>query len=95
MQTDIGGIHMVQWQGCRLAPEQRAKGRIVRLGLYLAAIAALSLMIGFYSGLPVPLGLIRSAFVLVSLGALAVVASAVVSAIVHREESQRIGGRRG
>ncbi len=76
MQTQLGCTDMVRWQGRRMAAENRAKSRVVRLMLLFAALAVASLTVGFYSGLPV----------LFLLGAVAFVARAGVDRLVHRQE---------
>ena len=81
-----GSSDMVRWQGRRLAGESRARSRIARLVLLFAALAVVSLVIGFYSGLPVPLDLLQVLTVLVVGGALVFGARAGVDWLVNRED---------
>jgi hypothetical protein len=94
MQRDFGRVDMVHWQGRRIAPEQRAKGRFLRATLVLSLVAAASLMAGFYSGLPVPIELLQSVFAVVALALLAFGAWAAGQAILHRRDRARISGYR-
>jgi len=64
MERQFGQSGMVRWQDRRIAPQTRARARMARLVLGMAALSAVSLMIGFYSGLPVPLGLLQTVFLL-------------------------------
>lgn len=94
MQRDLGRVYMVHWQGRRIAPDNRVKARFLRATLVLGVIAAVSLMMGFYSGLPVPIGLLQSVVLLVVLGLLAFGAWSGVQAIRHRKDRVRISGYR-
>ena len=87
MNSQLGQFDMVRWQGRRLDPQARAKARIVRLVLGLAALSAFSLMVGFYSGLPVPIGLLQTAFVVLALLVAVLGTWSVVEALLHRDES--------
>jgi hypothetical protein len=94
MQQDIGRVYMVHWQGRRIAPEQRAKGRLMRLALAFAVLAALSLMGGFYSGLPIPIALLQTVFATVA-NLLALFGAWLAwNALLHRGERARISGYR-
>lgn len=94
MQRDIGRIDMVRWQGRRPPPEQRARTRIVQATLFAGVIAALSLMAGFYSGLPVPVSVLQSFFVLLALALLGFLAWTLTSLAAHRSDRSRISGYR-
>jgi hypothetical protein len=94
MQRDLGRMDMVHWQGRRLAPEVRLKLRIVKLALAFAVAAALSLMAGFYSGLPVPISLLQSVFAMLMAALLAFAAWSLASSAAHRGDRARISGYR-
>jgi heme A synthase len=93
MRADLGGVDMIHWQGRRLAPEQRARRRAARVALIFAIVAAVSLAAGFYSGLPVPIGLLQLVSALVLAAVLAFGAWTVISAVAHRGERSRPGRR--
>ena len=94
MQRDIGRVYMVHWQGRRPAPEQRTKSRVFRATLGFAVIAALSLMGGFYSGLPVPISLLQSVFATVTTLLALFGAWIAWNALHHRGDRARISGYR-
>ena len=77
---------MVRWQGRRLPAEDRAKSRLTRTILGLVALSTVSLIIGFYSGLPVPLGVLRTLVVLSILSVAAYTVKVAIDAVRHREE---------
>lgn len=94
MDRQIGQVQMVRWQGRRLAPQTRAKSRVARLILGMAILSALSLMIGFYSGLPVPIGLMQMVFVYL-VGLIAIVGAWTgAEALMRRNEGAGIIRRR-
>jgi hypothetical protein len=86
MQHQLGRVDLVHWQGRRLPAEDRAKSRVARMILGLVALSTVSLTIGFYSGLPVPLGVLRTLVVLSILSVGAYALRAGIDAVVHREE---------
>jgi hypothetical protein len=94
MDSQLGQVDMVRWQGRRLDAQTRAKARVLRLVLGLTALSAFSLMIGFYSGLPVPIGLLQAAFValVILIGALG--GWSLVEALHRRSEPGVIHRRR-
>ena len=89
MRHSLEDSGMVRWQGRRLDGHTRARTRLVRLLLGLAALSVASLIVGFYAGLPVPLGLLRTLLILLLAGAAVFAAKAAIDALVHRE------GRKG
>ena len=93
MEHHLGGSDMVRWQGRRLAGENRAKSRVVRLVLLFAALAVASLIVGFYSGLPIPLEFLQTLTVLFLVGALVFAVRTGLDRLVHREE-RSLGRRR-
>ena len=93
MQHELGRIDMVRWQGRRLAGEDRAKNRLARVIVGLVALAALSLTVGFYSGLPVPLGVLRTLVVLSLLAGGIYALRVGYDALFHRE-ARRVRTRR-
>jgi hypothetical protein len=93
MEHYLDHVGMVRWQGRRLAAENRAKSRLVRLALLFAALSVASLTIGFYSGLPVPLDLLQTLVVLLVGAGLVFVARAGLDVLVHRDE-RTLGRRR-
>ncbi len=86
MEHSLGSCDMVRWQGRRPAGESRAKGRVARLAILFTALACGSLIIGFYSGLPVPLDLLQTLTVLFLIGAAAFAVRAGVDHLVNRQE---------
>jgi len=93
MEHSLGSFDMVRWQGRRLAGESRAKSRIARLAILFTALAVGSLVIGFYSGLPVPLDLLQTLTVLFLIGAAVFAARAGVDRLVNREQRGMIRRR--
>lgn len=69
MRHSLGASDMVRWQGRRIGGEARARSRMARLALLFAALSVASLVIGFYSGLPVPLDLLQTLTLLLVVGA--------------------------
>ena len=81
----LSSTDMVRWQGRRLAAESRAKSRIARLVILFKALAVGSLIVGFYSGLPVPIDLLQTLTLLAVVGLLVFVARAGVDRVVNRD----------
>jgi hypothetical protein len=63
MDRHIGEANMVRWQGRRLDAQTRAKTRVARVVLGMAVLSGFWLTVGFYSGLPIPIGMLQTAFV--------------------------------
>ncbi len=63
MDRHIGEVNMVRWQGRRLDAQTRARTRVARLVLGMAVLSGFWLTVGFYSGLPIPIEILQSAFV--------------------------------
>lgn len=88
MERQLGRVDLVHWQGRRIAPEERAKSRVVRAIVMVALLSAVSLAVGFYSGLPIPVEVLQTVFVLVALGlAIAGARSAILALSSRRERS--------
>lgn len=86
MERQLGRVDLVHWQGRRIAPEERAKSRIARAIVMIALLSAVSLAVGFYSGLPIPVEVLQTAFVLVLLGLVVIGARAAILALSTRRE---------
>ena len=86
MERQLGRVDLVHWQGRRLAPEGRANSRIARVIVMVGLLSAVSLAIGFYSGLPIPAEILQTAFVLVALGLVVVGARGALLALSSRRE---------
>jgi hypothetical protein len=86
MDHYLGGGDIVRWQGRRLAGESRAKSRVARLVMLFAALSVASLVVGFYSGLPVPLDLLQTLTVLLVIAGLVFGARAGVDRMAHRQD---------
>jgi len=82
-----GGL--VRWQDRRAGGESRARARSVRLALGLAALSVMSLVGGFYAGLPVPLDLVRLLVILLIAGFAAYGAKVVFHGLIHRNRRHR------
>jgi hypothetical protein len=94
MDREIGQAQMVRWQGRRADAQTRARTRTARLVVALALLSAVSLMIGFYSGLPIPLSLLQTTFVvLVALSGL-LGAWTLTQAVMRRHQGTGVLRRR-
>ena len=94
MDPHIGESDMVRWQGRRLDAQTRATTRVARLVLGMALLSAFWLTVGFYSGLPIPIEMLQTAFVvLVALTAVLGVWT-LLEALMRRNEGPGFVHRR-
>ena len=86
MDRQLGRVDMVRWQGRRPKAETRNVGRAARLALMFLVVAAASLAVGFWSGLPVPLELLQTVFAVVALALVIYGVSMLGHTLAHGRE---------
>lgn len=86
MRHSLGASDMVRWQGRRIGGEARARNRMARLTLLFATLSVASLVIGFYSGLPVSLDLLQTLTLLLVVGLAVFAVRLGFDRLTNREE---------
>lgn len=93
MERQLGGVDMVRWQGRRIDPHVRSRTRIAGLILTFAIISFFFLAVGFYSGLPAPVGLLQAASVILMLAAIAFGVRLGMAALAARHDRRGLRSR--